>query len=111
MPLCGDAATVNIAQQQQNLASLWHQYRRLLAIRAASPSLRQGEYRLLAQEKNAIHFLRECAQEQVWVAINFGDAVRNPWHEIPAETLYGVDTEWLGKNQCVIKRSFHGKAQ
>jgi len=111
MPVCGDADTVNISAQQQNPSSLWHQYQRLLAIRASSLALRQGTYRLLAQENNAIHFLREGAQEQVWVAINFGEPVRNPWHEIPAETLYGVDAEWLGKNQCVIKRSFHGKAQ
>lgn len=111
MPLGGDAASVNIAAQQKEPASLWYQYQRLLAIRTASLALRQGEYRLLAQEQNAVYFMREAATERVWVAINFAEAVRNPWHAIPAETLYGADTEWLGKNQCVIKRSFHGKAQ
>lgn len=111
MPLSHDAQVVNIASQQAEPASLWHHYQRLLALRRASAGLQRGEYRLLAREQDAILFLRECAQESVWVCVNFGEAIRNPWYEIPAETLYGEDAEWLGKNQCVIKRSFHGKAQ
>jgi len=47
----------------------------------------------------------------VWVAINFGAPLPDPWQDVTAEVLYGDDAPWLGKNQFVIKRRGYGKAQ
>ncbi|MGL5601720.1 MAG: alpha-amylase family glycosyl hydrolase [Silvania sp.] len=111
MPLRADFPQVNIDAQMAASDSLWHVWRRLIALRKTSPALRHGAYRLLAKENDALFFMRESAGESVWVAINFGEPARNLWHEIPAQTVYGADDLWIQKNQCVIKRSSHGKAQ
>lgn len=109
MPYSASLADINVAQEQAG--ALWQHYHSLITLRNHIPTLRYGEYQLLAQEKNALFFVRQFEGETLWIAINFGEPLRNPWHAIAAETLYGVDNIWLEKNQFVIKRSSYGKAQ
>lgn len=111
MPVGGDIALINAERQQQDETSFWHQYRRLIALRRRVAALHQGQQDSLDLTDECVWFTRSTAAEQVWVAINFGAPVRNPWQEIEAEVLYGEDAQWIGKNQCLIKRRVHGQAQ
>ena len=111
MPVGGDIALINAERQQQDETSFWHQYRRLIALRRRVAALHQGQQDSLDLTDECVWFTRSTTAEQVWVAINFGAPVRNPWQEIEAEVLYGEDAQWIGKNQCLIKRRVHGQAQ
>lgn len=91
--------------------ALWKDYRELIALRNRIPVLRHGQYTCLTLTDACLWFSRIMADEQVWVAINFGAPVRNPWHAVAGEVLYGDDAPWLAKNQFVIKRSGYEKAQ
>ena len=111
MPVYVSAQALNAEAQQQDANSLWHKYRQLIALRNATNALHQGRYSTLELTQSCIWFSRETPEEQVWVAINFGNPILNPWRDIAAETLCGNDEMWIAKNQFSIKRSFHGKAQ
>ena len=111
MPIDACAQALNATAQQQDAGSLWHEYRKLIALRNATDALRLGRYSTLKITHSCIWFARETPDEQVWVAINFGEPVLNPWHDIVADVLSGDDAAWIAKNQCLIKRSRHGKAQ
>lgn len=111
MPIDARTQALNAAAQQQDAASLWHEYRQLIALRNVTDALRQGRYSTLELTHSCIWFSRETAEEQVWVAINFGEPVLNPWRDIAADILSGDDATWIAKNQFLIKRSRHGKAQ
>ena len=91
--------------------ALWNDYREMIALRSRIPALRHGQYTSLTLTDACIWFSRITADEQVWVAINFGAPVRNPWQDMAGEVLYGEDAPWLAKNQFVIKRSGYEKAQ
>lgn len=111
MPVGGDITLINAERQQQDETSFWHQYRQLIALRRRVAALHQGQQDSLDLTDECVWFTRSTAEEQVWIAINFGAPVRNPWQEIEAEVLYGEDAQWIGKNQCLIKRRVHGQAQ
>ncbi len=112
MPVTAGAQSVNAFTQMQDPASLWNHYCQLITLRNHTAALRSGTYSTpLTLTDACIWFSRETPEEQVWVAVNFGEPVLNPWHSIAAETLCGEDAMWLAKNQFLIKRSRHGKAQ
>ena len=111
MPVCEDYPLINAERQRQTPASLWRQYQALIALRAATPALCEGASSELGLTESCVWFTRETEQECVWVAINFGAPVRNPWRDIPAGVLYGIDGQWLNKNQIVMKRSVHEQTQ
>jgi glycosidase len=51
---------------------VFHWYRRLIALRKASPALRQGGYRpLIRRPVHALAYLRETSDQTVLVALNF----------------------------------------
>ena len=105
-----DASRAPLAWEEGD-ASLRDDYRQLIALRNDTPALRHGQYTTLELTEACLWFSRATPDEQVWVAINFGAPVRNPWQHIEGEMLYGEDALWIGKNQFFIKRSCHGKAQ
>lgn len=111
MPVCEAYPQINAERQRQTPTSLWRQYQALIALRAATPALREGTSSALGLTESCVWFTRETARERVWVAINFGAPVRNPWRDIHAGVLYGIDGQWLDKNQIVMKRSVHEQTQ
>nr|WP_318382008.1 alpha-glucosidase [uncultured Enterobacter sp.] len=111
MPLNPDAAEIHADGEREREDSLWRDYQRMIALRGESEALRRGEYLTLRQTESCIWYSRATENEQVWVAINFGDAVTNPLRTIMAETVAGSDTDTLTKNQFVIKRSCYETAQ
>lgn len=111
MPVCADYRQLNAQYQQRTPGSIWRQYQTLIALRAATPALREGDGSPLALSEECVWFTRETASEKVWMAINFGPPVLNPWRDIAADVLYGTDAQWLGKNQILMKRSVHEPTQ
>lgn len=111
MPVCADYPELNAQWQQETPGSLWRQYQSLIALRAATAALREGESSPLSLTDDCICFTRQTASECVWVAINFGSPVPNPLRDIAADVLYGTDAQRLGKNQILMKRSVHEQTQ
>lgn len=62
----------NVVAQRRDPHSVFHWYRRLIALRKASPALRRGSYRSLIQRPvHALAYLRETPDQTVLVALNF----------------------------------------
>jgi alpha-glucosidase len=62
----------NAAAQQASPDSVFNFYRQLLALRRASPALRQGRYHpLVHQPVTAMAYLRESQEQTMLVALNF----------------------------------------
>lgn len=111
MPLGGDIPAINAFTQQEDKTSCWRQYQHLIRLRRCTDALMYGQQDSLALSGDCIWFSRTSATEQVWVAINFGEPQQNPWRHIAAEVIYGEDTQWLARNQCLIKRRVYEQAQ
>lgn len=111
MPVTGDIATLSAQAQQADASSFWHQYQQLIMLRRHTEALNLGQQGPLTLSGACIWFSRSSATEQVWVAINFGEAQPNPWHTLAADVLYGEDTPELAKNHCLIKRRVYEQAQ
>jgi alpha-glucosidase len=72
LPVSSDFATRNVANQSQQPDSIFNLYRRLLAIRAQSPSLQAGTFRSLDVESaDCFVYIREYNEERHLVALNF----------------------------------------
>jgi alpha-glucosidase len=71
------AQGVNVAAQVGDHASLLSFYRRLIAVRRATPAILAGEYQALHEEaEEYIAFTRSSAAQTVVVALNFSDQAR-----------------------------------
>ncbi|MFI6902401.1 alpha-amylase family glycosyl hydrolase [Nonomuraea sp. NPDC050394] len=64
-------AEVNVAAQREDPGSLLTLYRRLIALRRASPALRAGEYRSIEAGPGVYAYLRSAPGERMLVALNF----------------------------------------
>jgi len=72
MRLSRDADRINVEREQSEPDSLLNLYRRLIALRKATPALRQGAYRsLIERPTEALVYLREHAGQRVLVCLNF----------------------------------------
>jgi alpha-glucosidase len=73
LPLAPDYQTVNVERQLADPASLLNLYRRLLALRKASPTLQAGDYRPLdAVPQNCFAYMRSLdGHPDVLIALNF----------------------------------------
>jgi alpha-glucosidase len=75
LPLAGNYREVNVARQLQDPASMLNFYRRLLAVRKASPALQVGVYRPLEltgqAAQNCLAYEREADGQRLLVALNF----------------------------------------
>jgi alpha-glucosidase len=72
------AAGVNVAAQQDKRASLLSFYRRLLAVRRATPALISGAYTVADEDAEGyLAFLRTTPDQQVLVALNFTDVAQS----------------------------------
>jgi alpha-glucosidase len=72
LPLGRDAATVNVAAQRDDPASMLGLYRRLIRSRTGSAALRGGDYRSLPDAPDGCFaYLRTAGEEHLLVALNF----------------------------------------
>ena len=72
-----DPATRNVADQAADPASMLALYRRLIALRAASPAVAHGTHRsLFGVAPDVLAWLREADGERVLVLLNVGDTAR-----------------------------------
>jgi oligo-1,6-glucosidase len=88
-------ATINVQQALADPQSIWHYYRRLIALRAANPTIVYGRYDLLLAEHPAIYaFTRTLQDDRLLVVLNFGASTPTfAWPdelgEVSAELLIG----------------------
>ncbi|MGL5553566.1 MAG: glycoside hydrolase family 13 protein, partial [Plesiomonas shigelloides] len=60
---------INVAQQQADPNSVWHFYRRLIALRKANPSLITGRYQLLLEDDPQIYAYQRVADDAICTII------------------------------------------
>jgi alpha-glucosidase len=73
LPLGGDYATVNVAAEQDDRASMLVFYHDLLALRRAEPALNVGTYVPIGVHGSLLAFAREADGRRFLVALNLGD--------------------------------------
>jgi glycosidase len=72
LPLTPDWQTVNVEQQLANPGSLLNLYRRLMALRKASPALQYGDYQAVdAVPEDCYVYFRRSTDQRFLVALNF----------------------------------------
>jgi alpha-glucosidase len=72
LPLAQNAGVQNVAQQQADADSIYHLYRRLIALRKSHPALQLGSYRPLLASGDLLLYVRELAANRLFVALNLG---------------------------------------
>ena len=99
----------NVAAQQAASGSLWHWYRRLIAVRRELPALRQGMFQWLTfHPQRLLAYLRQTEGQMALVALNYygrpvrlalgGELQRHKWRLALSnrrETLPPVTGGWL----------------
>jgi alpha-glucosidase len=77
LPVGAQAASVNVAAQRDDPASMLSLYRRLIWFRKGSPALHGGDYRSLPDAPGGCYaFVRTAGDERLLVALNFtGEAL------------------------------------
>jgi alpha-glucosidase len=113
LPIADDAVGVNVAAQREDPTSMLNLYRRLIAIRRASPALLDGAYRTVMVQSNLFVFARIEASEQMLIMLNLGgdtvvvDPAENMWMgTIAASTAADRDGEIVAGG--VILRAHEG---
>lgn len=77
LPLHADWGTRNVAAQEADPRSMLHLYRRLLALRRASPALSIGSMTVLPAGDDAVlAFERRHGDQRIMVALNMGEEER-----------------------------------
>ena len=72
LPVGSQAATVNVAAQRDDPASMLSLFRRLVWLRKGSPALHGGGYRSLPDAPGGCYaYLRTAGDERLLVALNF----------------------------------------
>ena len=78
LPLHDGHETINVAIERDDPASLLHLYRRLLALRRASPALHAGSYRPLDSPEAVFAFERRSGCDLAVIALNLSDEPAAP---------------------------------
>jgi alpha-glucosidase len=68
-----DPAEGNVAGQRADRTSLFHLYRRLIALRRATPALLDGRYESIVAKGDLLMLIRSAGDERMLVALNFGE--------------------------------------
>ncbi len=72
MRITPEYATRNVEAQKQDPDSVYHFYRKLIALRRTSPALLHGRWLpMIAKPTRVLAYLRECADQTLLVALNF----------------------------------------
>jgi alpha-glucosidase len=72
LPLSWTALTENVAQQQSDPSSIYHLYRRLIALRKSQSALQLGSYRPVVASGDLLLYIRELADDRILAALNLG---------------------------------------
>jgi alpha-glucosidase len=72
LPLAEDFRNYNVAKQRGDPTSIYHLYRRLIALRRSRSVLLRGSYRPILADNDLLLFVREHGSERLLVALNFG---------------------------------------
>ena len=92
-----DWPRINAAQAVADPDSVFHHYRRLIALRREEPALVHGRYRLLLPEHPQLYvYLREAGERRLLVACNFSGEI--PRLELPADVSLEGATLLLGNH-------------
>ncbi|MGO4170413.1 alpha-amylase family glycosyl hydrolase [Novosphingobium sp. YAF33] len=82
LPLNADWSSRNVAAQNNDPASMLNFYRRMLALRRASPALSTGSFSLLGGSNDVLIYLREGGGQRLAVVLNLSSHIRR--FELPA---------------------------
>jgi alpha-glucosidase len=74
LPLAQNWLTENVQTERADPASLLNLYRRLIALRRASPALSHGVYQQVATSGDLLAYIRADESERILVALNLGAA-------------------------------------
>ncbi|WP_426700857.1 alpha-amylase family glycosyl hydrolase [Rhodanobacter sp. Col0626] len=98
---------VSLEEEQAQPGSLYHWYRKLLALRRARPELREGSQRILCDDASAVLcILREDGPRRTLLIANLGDTEARP---VLDPALLG-DASWfdlLGDGKQPVDASLH----
>ena len=72
LPLSPNAVVENVGQQRRDAHSIYHLYRKLIAVRKSQPALQLGSYRSLTAAGDVLLYARELAGSSIFVALNLG---------------------------------------
>jgi alpha-glucosidase len=72
LPLADDFRHYNTLKQRSDPTSIYHLYRRLIALRRSRSALLRGRYRPIRADGDLLVFFREQGPERLLVALNFG---------------------------------------
>jgi alpha-glucosidase len=86
LPWPPHAESRNVEDERADHGSILHLYRRLLAVRRASPALRRGDITLLDAPDAVLAYRRSTRGDERLVLVNFGDASA----EVPLEGRWEV---------------------
>jgi len=78
LPVAPDAMTRNVEVQGTQPDSVLALYRRMIAVRRATPALTTGSYRSVDVKADDVFvYVRESGEQRVCVALNFGDRMQS----------------------------------
>jgi alpha-glucosidase len=77
LPMTPDANETNVESRRADEGSILHLYRRLLAVRQASPALHEGSVELLDSGDDVLAYRRMTDDDVRAVVVNFVDEPRN----------------------------------
>ena len=72
LPIAPDYQTVNVQTQHDDPTSILTLYRRLCALRRATPALAMGTYTAVEAQGDVLAYMRSLADRQFLVVLNFG---------------------------------------
>jgi alpha-glucosidase len=72
LPLAPDYQTVNVQTQHDDARSILTLYRRLCALRRATPALAVGTYTAVEAQGDVLAYMRSLADRRYLVVLNFG---------------------------------------
>jgi glycosidase len=92
-PLSADPASVNVADESRDPASLLNRYRRLVALRAAHPALSSGTWTAVASDApSVVAALRTSPVETALVLTNVATTPASPTLSLASGPLCGAPT-------------------
>ena len=72
LPLSDGANVENVEQQKADACSIYWLYRKLIALRKSQPALQLGSYQPLVASGDLLLYVRELAENRIFVALNLG---------------------------------------
>jgi alpha-glucosidase len=91
LPLAEDFATCNVARERGDPGSLFNLYRRLTALRRATPALTYGTYRTLMANDDVLAYMREAESKRLVIALNLGAKRASFALPVPGTVLVSTD--------------------